>query len=150
MKRLVITREPSTPEGTFSTGILDNDLSWRFVELPWHDNEPTRSCIPPGEYIARLTHSAHFGRTVYLLEDVPERSAIEIHPANFGGDRDLGFHSELRGCAAPGNDVAVLVTPAGKLQRAVTHSGLALDQLIEAAGEIMTVEFRWQQQGEQA
>ncbi len=141
--KLVISREASQPEGTFSRGVLDDDLSWDFVELPWKGNAPEVSCVPAGVYHARLTHSQHFGRTVYLLEGVPNRAFIEIHPANWGGDKDAGFHSDLRGCCAPGTARGLLVTPGGKLQEAVLHSGLALDQLIEAAGESMSIEFKW-------
>lgn len=141
--RLVISREESTDEGTFSTGVLDGDLAWDFVELPWKDNLQGLSCIPAGEYEARLIQSPHFGRAVYVLEDVPGRSAIEMHPANWGGDVELGYYSDLRGCCAPGTDRALLVTPDGKLQRGVTHSKLALDQLMEAAGSTLTIKFTW-------
>lgn len=143
MKNLVITREPSTDEGTFSKGVLDGDLTWDFVELPWKDNLQGLSCIPAGEYIARIVHSQHFGRPVYLIEGVPNRSAVEMHVANWGGDIELGFHTDLKGCCAPGTDRGLLVTPHGKLQRAVLHSGLALDQLQEAAGEILNIKFTW-------
>lgn len=143
MKQLIITREPSTDEGTFSKGVLDGDLTWEFVELPWKENLQGLSCVPAGEYIARIVHSAHFGRPVYLLENVPDRTAIEIHPANWGGDVELGLYSDLRGCAAPGTERGLLVTPHGKLQRGVLHSGLALDQLMEAAGETLSIKFTW-------
>ncbi len=143
MTRLVITREASTDEGTFSKGVLDSDLTWDFVELPWKNNEQGLSCVPAGEYTARIVHSKHFGRPVYLLEGVPDRDAIEIHPANWGGDIELGYHSDLKGCAAPGTERGILVTPEGKLQQAVMHSGLALDQLMEAAGETLSIKFTW-------
>ncbi len=145
MKTLVITREESTDLGTFSKGVLDGDLEWDFLELPWRDNLPTISCVPPGSYLATLFHSQHFGRTVYQVHDVPGRDAIEIHPANWAGDRALGYHSDLRGCAAPGTARGELVTPKGTLQAGVLHSGLALDQLIEAAGERLMVSFAWRE-----
>jgi len=43
-------------------------------------------CIPAGEYRVVLYESPHFRRTMPLLEDVPDRSGIEIHWGNFVRD----------------------------------------------------------------
>lgn len=67
------------------------------LERPWLDNENKVSCIPAGTYNVRATQSARFGRLMYLVEAVPERTGIRIHPAN--------FPSELQGCIALGTSI---------------------------------------------
>jgi hypothetical protein len=63
------------------------------LELPWLDNKPYKSCIPTGTYWVVKRYSHRFG-THFHLVDVPGRTWILIHPANF-------VH-ELSGCIAPG------------------------------------------------
>jgi len=63
------------------------------LELPWKCNERRVSCIPTGTYIARKHRSPKFGQSVHIL-DVPGRSEILIHPANYA--------HQLLGCIAPG------------------------------------------------
>ena len=143
MKRLCIYREESTDEGTFGYGAFtDGGPSWNFLELPWRDNQPNVSCIPAGIYTAHLIDSPHFQRKVFLLENVPGRSDVEMHPANWGGDTSLGYYSDLRGCCAPGIDRGMLTNPHGAMQAAVLRSSHALDQIIDhAAGEPIEIEF---------
>ncbi len=99
MRRATLTRMPSTDEGTF--GVLAFDASaLRTVELPWRDNASGVSCIPTGTYRCEIVQSPKFGR-VYGVRDVPGRSNILIHAANYGGDKAKGYRSELLGCIAP-------------------------------------------------
>ena len=63
------------------------------IELPWKNNLPRVSCIPPGRYRLAKRFSEKFGRHLQVL-DVPGRQWILIHPAN---DALL----ELEGCIAP-------------------------------------------------
>lgn len=67
------------------------------LEQNWEDNKRSVSCIPAGTYSVRATQSARFGRLMYLVEAVPERTGIRIHPAN--------FPSELQGCIALGTSI---------------------------------------------
>ena len=46
-------------------------------ELPWRDNAPRISCVPPGEYTLRRGRSVKWGRVVYL-KDVPDRGPIRF------------------------------------------------------------------------
>lgn len=127
MKRATLTRGPSTDEGTF--GVLQIDgQTLRSVELPWQDNRPKVSCIPPGIYRCEITQSPRFGR-VYQVRDVPGRSHILIHAANFGGCSAKGYECDLEGCIAPALSV-------GKLdgQTAGIASGAALSELMAWAG----------------
>jgi hypothetical protein len=149
MKLLTLIRDETGDEGTFSVGTLtdgDNRLGfWDFVELPWRDNRAQVSCIPPGLYNAHLTHSDRFKREVYVLENVPERSFIEIHPANWAGDKALGYHAELNGCLAPGLERGLLTPPHHNLmQRAVIQSERAFQQLMDALdGDDIEVHILW-------
>jgi len=64
------------------------------LELPWKDNLPKVSCIPDGEYEVEKTYSPSFKKQLWLIKNVPNRSGIRIHSAN--------YVSELLGCIAPG------------------------------------------------
>ena len=68
-------------------------LMLRTVELPWLNNERRISCIPAGRYMAKVHHSPRFGWALWL-QDVPGRSEILVHTAN--------FVRQLLGCIAPG------------------------------------------------
>jgi hypothetical protein len=57
----------------------------------------------------------------YWIGAVVDRKDIQIHSANWMGDKSKGFKSELLGCIAPGLDVGILA-----MQRAVMHSREAL------------------------
>lgn len=70
-----------------------SELYAKTVELPWKDNQRNISCIPPGKYPGELRTSEKYGLHVHIKE-VPDRSYILIHPAN--------FVRQLRGCIAPG------------------------------------------------
>lgn len=65
------------------------------LELPWKNNEKQVSCIPVGIYPVVKHVSPKFGKC-FWLQDVPNRSEILIHPAN--------YTSELKGCIAVGMD----------------------------------------------
>lgn len=163
MKTLLIEREPSTDQGTFGTATLYDDdgatgayhqgldisermsalAHYQSLELPDRGNAHGVSCINPGTYHARLIDSPHFQRKVYLLEGVPGRSSIELHPANWGGDRTLGWHSDLRGCMAVGRGRGELTPPdTGIAQHAILSSTAALDELIGLAGDELTIVVR--------
>ena len=69
------------------------------LELPWHDNQTDISCIPAGTYNARQYDSPKHGRVI-LLDDVPERSMIEIHAGN--------FTRQIEGCILAGDSLKYL------------------------------------------
>ncbi len=127
-----LTRDPSTPEGTFGTLVFSGQLL-RTVELPWRNNATGRSCIPPGRYRCEIVNSPRFGR-VYGLRDVPGRSNILIHAGNFGGDVDAGWSSDLLGCISPVMSIGSLRNKQGKAQAAGLRSKEALGVLMAWAG----------------
>jgi len=64
------------------------------LELPWKNNKKDISCVPAGIYNVELTYSTKFKKKLWMLKDVPNRTGIRIHNAN--------FVRELKGCIAPG------------------------------------------------
>ena len=128
-----LTREPSTDEGTFGALQLSDGPTLRTTELPWRGNATGRSCIPPGRYRCEIVNSPRFGK-VYEVRDVPGRSNILIHPANFGGDKALGWQSELLGCIAPAMSTGVLQNASGGAQRAGLSSKQAVAAVMAWAG----------------
>lgn len=133
MRRAILTRGPSTDEGTFGVLALEGGPELRSVELPWRGNATGISCIPPGVYRCELVNSPRFGRA-YEVRDVPGRSNILLHSANFGGDKSKGWHSDLLGCIAPASAVGPLPNPNGRAQRAGLQSKPALASLMSWAG----------------
>ena len=131
MRTLILTRFPSTDEGTFGR-IKGDGLSVRSLELPWKENEPKRSCIPLGSYTCKLVRSPKFGR-VYGLVNVLGRDHILIHAANLAGDSSKGFVSDLEGCIAPYLIEGRLVNNLGNEQRAGLSSRSALRMLMDWA-----------------
>ena len=78
------------------------------VERPWINNQPKVSCIPAGIYDVETYQSPTKGQ-VWQLQDVPDRSNIEIHEAN--------FPSQLEGCIAVGDSIGII-----EGQKGVTNS----------------------------
>lgn len=104
--------------------IYFDDFRLFTLERPWVGNKPFRSCIPPGCYRLTRRRSEKFGHH-YLLEDVPGREWILVHPANYA--------SELAGCIAPG---LAYTHDCHRKTHMVTHSQDAMKLLHrELAGE---------------
>lgn len=101
-------------------------LSLWTIERPWLDNKRNESCIPDGEY--ELSHFRHAAwGDAWLLHDVPNRSEILIHPANYA--------HELRGCIAPGIDTSYGYTKNKGFTAMVTDSRRAMRALYDVLGE---------------
>jgi len=64
------------------------------IELPDKNNEPKVSCIPSGSYDCRWSYSPSFKIYTYEILNVPNRSGIRIHAANYS--------RQLKGCIALG------------------------------------------------
>ena len=96
-----LRRLESSDEGTFGRFAM-GALSFWSGELPERGNEASYGRIPAGSYRVSLTWSPHFGRLMYLVEDVPARSGIRLHPATLMGDSRKGYRCQLNGCIALG------------------------------------------------
>lgn len=75
------------------------DFHFFTLELPYIGNKQNISAVHPGLYKAKKYNSPKFG-LVILLENVPERSWIEIHPGN--------YTSQIEGCILPGDGIKYL------------------------------------------
>ena len=64
------------------------------IELPWLDNNPFVSCIPPGTYTAKKILSPTFGWCIQIL-NVPNRTNILLHYGN--------FYTNTKGCILIGS-----------------------------------------------
>lgn len=94
MKKVtLIQRTISNATGTF--GVLKYQANtWFTCERPWLDNQNNVSCIPVGSYLCRWTLSPRLKKETYEVLNVPRRSGIRIHSAN--------FPSQVLGCISLG------------------------------------------------
>lgn len=122
MRKVILTRIGSSPEGTFGIVKTDTGQKWCSGELPWRNNQPEKSCIPVGTYLCVWRPSEKF-HECYHVTGVPERTMIEIHPANFMGDKKLGYKCDLLGCIAIGQEIGPL-----EGQKALLQSRSAISQ----------------------
>ncbi len=105
MKTATLQRLEVDDDGTFGKLTLDDGRTLCSGELPWKNNAPGESCIPPGSYGCSWAFSHKLGRNCYHLRGVRDRADILIHPANFVGDRSAGKKCEVQGCIALGMSV---------------------------------------------
>lgn len=92
--KLSIIRSKKTKYGTFGIFYINDDPLCLTLEDPWNNNKVGVSCIPEGTYKV----SKHTGlkyKDVWILHDVPGRTAILIHSGNTIDD--------TRGCILVGN-----------------------------------------------
>jgi len=92
-------------------------MQCKTLELPWENNESQISCIPNGEYSVIPYNSPSKG-LVYLLEDVENRSMIEIHVGN--------YNSDILGCILVGDNFAYINNDS---EADVTNSKTTFDKL---------------------
>ena len=134
MRTVTLVRTSAGDEGTFGMLMVDGGLTLHTLELPWRENLSGKSCVPPGTYVARWLESPKHGMCYHLV-DVPGRSQVEIHSANWAGDVDKGFKCQLLGCIALGESVGVL-----EGQQAVLSSKDAVDAFNkEMAGDTFSL-----------
>lgn len=133
MNEAILTRRESTDEGT--AGVLSFGGEYTFtMELPWRDNRPQLSCIPKGTYTCVIVRSPKFGK-VYEVKNVPNRSHVLIHSANFAGNSDLGYNTQLHGCIAPATRLGTMRNSKGDMQLAGLVSRAALTQFMRWADD---------------
>lgn len=93
LPNVILDRDYTDDKCTLGTLWFDNTVI-HTLELPWKNNKKNISCIPDGEYIVRKTYSPAFKKNLWLVLDVPNRSGIRFHAAN--------WVYQLKGCIAPG------------------------------------------------
>ncbi len=121
MKTITILRTSTDDHGTFGVIWTPDGEALRTLELPHRDNKINISCIPAGEYIVEWLYSEKFGHS-YKVKNVPGRSHILFHAANFAGDVEKGYNSHLKGCITLGQFSGMLGG-----QKAVINSKKALE-----------------------
>ena len=139
-----LVRSQSTDDGTFGKFTLSTGESWCCLELPWKDNHPQTSCILPGPgdtatYTVKTINSPKHGNPTYQVQDVPNRSMVEIHSANFAGDESKGLHCQLLGCIALGKSIGILED-----QQALLNSKVAVKEFMDILnGEVFELTISW-------
>lgn len=118
---LTLIRHRHLTTVTLGEFLFKNKYLCKTLELPWLENQRGKSCIPVGTYSMEYSYSPAFRRNTWRLIDVPGRSGVLIHAAN--------FTRQLRGCIAPCTDHADLDQD-GVIDGAA--SGKALDLVEEA------------------
>lgn len=134
MERLTITRREQSDQGTFGRATFSiGGGAWYSGELPWRDNHVGESCIPAALYTASIYDSPKHG-PIYRLDNVPNRTEIEIHPMNWMGDESKGFFAQALGCIGLGRELGFLRPPeGGAAQRAILESKQAIAEFMAAA-----------------
>jgi hypothetical protein len=127
MQRAVLWRGPSTDQGTVGALRFGPHRCYS-LELPWRDNVPRISAIPPGDYSVLWVRSPSKG-WCYALANVPGRSGILIHSANLAGDVERGWQTQLLGCIAPALRLGAMKNRRGVMQLAGLVSKPAVDML---------------------
>ena len=94
---ILIIRKTFTDKSTIGELFLNGEKMCDTLELPYKDNQRRISCIPAGEYKARLRYPRESGSRDYLhilVKDVPNRDYILFHRGNNA--------SHSRGCILVG------------------------------------------------
>lgn len=114
---LLLIRDSMTEESTMGKLFLNGEEFCDTLELAWKDNQKNISCIPAGEYDARLRLPRESATRDYihlLVKDVPNRSYILFHIGNTTKD--------TQGCILVGQS---------RKQHFVGNSRLAMELLIK-------------------
>jgi len=77
----------------------DHLMQCKTLELAWKDNKTGISCIPKGEYSV-VPYASPSKGDVYLLENVEDRSMVEIHVGN--------YNSDIQGCILVGDNFSYI------------------------------------------
>lgn len=97
----ILTRKTFTNKETLGEMICYNginEIKIKTLELPWLDNKRDISCIPAGTYVCKWTKSGLFKSGTYEVQNVPSRSGIRLHIAN--------YFNQIKGCIALGMTLA--------------------------------------------
>jgi len=81
MSRVFLHRVLSSDNGTFGVLIYNDRPICVTCEDPWNDNKTSISCIPYGEYSVNKYSSPKYP-DVWIINNVPKRTAILIHAGN--------------------------------------------------------------------
>ncbi len=110
------------------------------IEKPWKDNAPFKSCIPAGKYICKQYSSKKYPNT-YEITDVPKRTHILFHSANYARDVSgcIGIGMGL-GCYFDRGNFLHAITESESMI-GVTDSRKAVRRFIELSGSCSEFEL---------
>ena len=108
MRELKLIRRYQDDNGTLGRLYIDNTYL-HTLECPWRNNEKGVSCIPEGTYEVTRDNTGRF--QFYKVLGVPDRTDIEIHPANYVIHPESG-RRQLEGCIALGMKFSKAPVPA--------------------------------------
>ena len=95
--RIKIERKYSSEKCTSGYLAVNGEVIAYTLELPWSNNEPLISSIPPGTYSAHLRYDKK-DKWRLQLNDVPGRGGVQIHIGN--------YTSEIEGCILVGDGIS--------------------------------------------
>lgn len=117
--RLKLTGRTHHPDCTLGR-LAYGDFQCFTLELPWKDNKPFISCIPPGVYKATKIMSPTLGLCINI-QGIFGRTYIRIHTGNYTRD--------IKGCILVGKSIQFID---GDSIPDVGSSVAALDALMDA------------------
>jgi Family of unknown function (DUF5675) len=92
--KLFVKRQEITSIATVGEFFVDGVHFCWTIERPLTTTDGSPVAIPPGTYAIQMLFSPHFNMIVPHLINVPGRTEIEIHPANYPTD--------VKGCIGVG------------------------------------------------
>ena len=131
MKQVILERITDDGKQTLGGIQIGDVFIAKTLELGWKNNASNISCIPIGIYVCKYTRSNRMSlkanKDVYTYElmDVPNRSGIRIHSANY-------FH-QLLGCIALGDSTKDIDID-GELD--VLHSGATVAKFVDLMNKV--------------
>lgn len=105
-------------QSTIGRLLIDGREIARTLELPWRNNEPNISRIPPGTYAATIRNDGSRKWRVELQNVPGDREHIQIHIGN--------YQRQIEGCVLVGLEVSH-----NDAECMVSHSKKALDKLAD-------------------
>jgi hypothetical protein len=103
--------------------LLHEGLSLYTVERPWFDNKAFVSCIPDGNYRIKRVDSPRFGKNMWEVAEVPNRTHILLHTAN--------YPHNVKGCIGLGKGVYTDMSGVTSSKKAITDFYNATEGLTE-------------------
>ena len=121
MIRCTLQRQAYLDSGTFGRLVTPDGTAVYTVERPWAGNRVSVSCIPECEYVCRPTFYNRGGYKAIEITDVPERSRILFHVANWPED--------VQGCVGVGDRLSCVGRRLGVTNSRRTFLGVLMAQL---------------------
>lgn len=113
-----IHRFARTPHGT-----LGRLGPWCVLEEEWQGNQRNISSIPADTYLVRRTWSPTFGKLMWEVLDVPNRTGIRFHPLATEEDTDgcIGLGQSFHAIQVPDEDTGIVGPKIALLRSRTAH-----------------------------